>query len=79
MPNFPYPYEVNWKLVTGNGCLTPILTAFTIKNSSSSCILRRPQKIGPSSTYIGGFQLIDLIMMELKSQMICYNSIPFIG
>ena len=24
MPNVPYPYEVNWKLVTGNGSLTPI-------------------------------------------------------
>ena len=24
MPNVPYPYEVNWQLVTGNGSLTPI-------------------------------------------------------
>ena len=24
MPNVPYPYEVNWKLVTGNGSLTTI-------------------------------------------------------
>ena len=24
MPNVPYPYEVNSKLVTGNGSLTPI-------------------------------------------------------
>ena len=24
MPNVPYPYEVNWHLVTGNGSLTPI-------------------------------------------------------
>jgi hypothetical protein len=23
MPNVPYPYEVNSKLVTGNGSLTP--------------------------------------------------------
>ena len=23
MPNVPYPYEVNWQLVTGNGSLTP--------------------------------------------------------
>ena len=24
MPDFPYPYEVNWHLVTGNGSLIPI-------------------------------------------------------
>jgi hypothetical protein len=24
MPNVPYPYEVNWQLVTENGSLTPI-------------------------------------------------------
>ena len=24
MPHFPYPYEVNWQLVTGNGFLRPI-------------------------------------------------------
>ena len=24
MPNVPYPYEVNGKLVTGNGALVPI-------------------------------------------------------
>ena len=24
MPNVPYPYEVNWQLVTANGSLTPI-------------------------------------------------------
>ena len=24
MPNVPYPYEVNWQLVMGNGSLTPI-------------------------------------------------------
>ena len=24
MPNVPYPYEVNWQSVTGNGSLTPI-------------------------------------------------------
>ena len=24
MPNIPYPYELNWQLVTGSGSLTPI-------------------------------------------------------
>ena len=24
MPKVPYPYQVNWQLVTGNGSLTPI-------------------------------------------------------
>ena len=24
MPKVPYPYDVNGKLVTGNGCLIPI-------------------------------------------------------
>ena len=27
----------------------------------------------------GGFQLLDLIITELKSQMTCYNSMPLIG
>ena len=27
----------------------------------------------------GGFQLLDLIITELKSHMTCYNSMPFIG
>ena len=27
----------------------------------------------------GGFQLLDLIITELKSHMNCYNSMPFIG
>ena len=27
----------------------------------------------------GGFQLLDLIIMELKSHMTCYNSMPLIG
>ena len=29
--------------------------------------------------YNGGFQLLDLIIMELKSHMTCYNSMPLIG
>ena len=28
---------------------------------------------------IGGFQLLDLIITELKSHMTCYNSMPLIG
>ena len=28
MPNVPYPYEVNGKLVTGNGSLIPISSKF---------------------------------------------------
>jgi hypothetical protein len=28
---------------------------------------------------IGGFQLLDLIIRELKSHMTCYNSMPLIG
>ena len=27
----------------------------------------------------GGFQLLDLIITELKSHMTCYNSMPLIG
>ena len=29
--------------------------------------------------YIGGFQLLDLIITKLKSHMTCYNSMPLIG
>ena len=28
---------------------------------------------------LSGFQLVDLIIMELKDHMICYNSMPLIG
>ena len=28
---------------------------------------------------LGGFQLLDLIIPELKSHMTCYNSMPLIG
>ena len=28
---------------------------------------------------LGGFQLLDLILTELKSHMICCNSMPLIG
>ena len=28
---------------------------------------------------LGGFQLLDLIITELKSLMTCYNSMPLIG
>ena len=31
------------------------------------------------SMCIGGFQLLDLILTELKSHMTCYNLIPLIG
>ena len=34
------------------------------------------------STYLnnmGRFQLVDLIITELKDHMICYNSMPLIG
>ena len=27
----------------------------------------------------GGFQLLDLIVMEIKSHMTCYNSMPLIA
>ena len=27
----------------------------------------------------GGFQLLDLIVMEIKSHMTCYNSMPLTG
>ena len=29
--------------------------------------------------HYGGFQLLDLIIKELKSHMTCYNSMPLIG
>ena len=39
----------------------------------------RPNWIGTVRDPIGGFQLLDLIIMELKSQITCYNSMPLIG
>ena len=33
----------------------------------------------PVGTLFGGFQLLDLIIMELKSHMTCCNSMPLIG
>ena len=40
MPNVPYPYEVNWHLVTGNGSLIPIcslLPTLTVLLSTHKC------------------------------------------
>ena len=31
------------------------------------------------SSLLGGFHLVDLVIPELKSHMICYNSMPLIG
>ena len=33
----------------------------------------------PATPNSGGFQLLDLIITELKCHMTCYNSMPLIG
>ena len=38
-PNVPYPYEVNWQLVPGNGSLTPICSlspSLTVLHTTAS-------------------------------------------
>ena len=40
-------------------------------NKLNTFILRDP--------HLGGFQLLNLIITELKSHMNCYNSMPLIG
>ena len=52
MPNVPYPYEVNGKLVTGNGSLTPI---FSLSNSS----------LLPSLTVFTFFNVFFLLIFSL--------------
>ena len=39
MPKVPYPYEVNGKLVTGNGSLTPICSLSNRSLSPSLTVL----------------------------------------
>ena len=39
MPKVPYPYEVNWHLVTGNGSLTPICSLSKRSLSPSLTVL----------------------------------------
>ena len=41
MQNFPYPYEVNWELVTENGSLTPICSLSKRSLSPSLTVLRK--------------------------------------
>ena len=40
MPNAPYPYEVNGKLVMGNGSLTPICSLTNHSLSPSLTVLK---------------------------------------
>jgi hypothetical protein len=40
MPNVPYPYEVNWHLVKGNGSLTPICSLSNRSLSPSLTVLK---------------------------------------
>ena len=49
-------------------------------NLSSTYLVFMGKKM-PSTQFddYGGFQLLDLIITELKSHMTCYNSIPLIG
>ena len=35
--------------------------------------------VSSDKTYKGGFHLLDLIIPEIKSHMICYNPMPLIG
>ena len=37
------------------------------------------QYLKEADNILGGFQLLDLIIMELKSHMTCYDSMPLIG
>ena len=39
----------------------------------------RRSHLNEPSTEQGGFQLVDLIIKELKDHMTCYNSMPLIG
>ena len=41
-------------------------------------ILRVFEMSLPPNAHLGGFQLLDLIITELKSHMTCYNSLPLI-
>ena len=37
------------------------------------------QRVTTTINVMGGFQLLDLIIRELKSHVTCYNSMPLIG
>ena len=41
--------------------------------------LVQPSYIVPQVWHKGGFQLLDMIITELKSHMTCYNAMPLIG
>ena len=53
MPKAPYPYEVNGKLVTGNGSLTPICS---LSNHS----------LLPSLTVLGMYNFADQLKIPLN-------------
>ena len=54
------------------------LVEFAILNFIDT-LIRRIKKRDKERRAIGGFQLLDLIITELKSHMTCHNSMLFIG
>ena len=48
--------------------------------SKYSDFVKNKEEVEPvEDDYEGGFQLLDLIITELKSHTICYNPMPLIG
>ena len=78
MPNFPYPYEADWQLVTGNGSLTPICS---LSKRSLSPSLTVPEIIcvgfvkqllyylGLFATLYHGMKICEFIICQWKKNL----------
>ena len=58
--------------------MAPILHIANVWHTNIWIIISIATK-GSNELVSGGFQLLDLIITELKSHMTCYNSMPLIG
>ena len=67
MPKVPYPYEVNGKLVTGNGSLIPI------------CSLSNNSSLLPSLTVLGNLCIYNFVLTQgcSKRHMWPFQNMPF--
>ena len=71
MPNVPYPYEVNWQLVTGNGSLSPICslskrslsTSLTVSSNKSKQF--NEKKLFQNKT----FYILDSLISEFNNDI----------
>ena len=72
MPNVPYPYEVNWQMVTENSSLTPICSLSKCSLSPSLTVVRFDRFSGCLGIVNQGLQS-PKIFRYIKSKRKCQS------